>query len=133
VSAPDLIRRLHALGCPVIARQVAEAPLHRRPGATVGGRGRRHWSGRGPAPGTPHAPAPTIEQTQWFERHAAFVSVALVGDLLSHPLRRARLARDVLHDRHGVLADERDRRRLGSDAVARDAAWSFGWTPALRF
>src|SRR4029450_8247553 len=51
----------------------------------------------------------------------------------AHALRRSRLARDVLHDRHGTLADERARRRLGGDAVARDAAWSFGWTPALRF
>jgi hypothetical protein len=32
------------------------------------------------------------------------------------------LARDVLHDRHGTLTDERDRHRLGADAVVRGAA-----------
>jgi hypothetical protein len=28
----------------------------------------------------------------------------------------------VYHDRDGALADERDRHRMGADAVARDAA-----------
>jgi hypothetical protein len=32
------------------------------------------------------------------------------------------LARDVLHDRDGALAYERDRHRVGTDALARDAA-----------
>ena len=32
------------------------------------------------------------------------------------------MARDVLHDGHGALADERDRHRVGAHAVARDAA-----------
>ena len=41
-----------------------------------------------------------------------------------HPLRRPRL--DVLHDRHGALADERDGHRVGADAVACDATGSVG-------
>ena len=40
--------------------------------------------------------------------------------------RRARLARDVLHDRDGALADERDGHRVGAHAVARDAAGGVG-------
>ena len=35
---------------------------------------------------------------------------------------RARLARDVLHDRNGALAHERDRHRVGANAVAGDQA-----------
>jgi hypothetical protein len=41
-------------------------------------------------------------------------------------VRRARLARDVLHDRDGALADERDGHRVGAHAVARDAAGGVG-------
>jgi hypothetical protein len=37
-------------------------------------------------------------------------------------VRRKRLARDILHDRHGALADERDRHWMGAHAVACDAA-----------
>jgi hypothetical protein len=33
---------------------------------------------------------------------------------------------DVLHDRHGALADERDRHRVGTQAVTRDAACGVG-------
>src|SRR4029450_9954771 len=40
--------------------------------------------------------------------------------------RRPRLARDVLHDRHGALAHERDRHRLGAHAGARGAAGGVG-------
>jgi hypothetical protein len=36
------------------------------------------------------------------------------------------LARDVLHDRDGALADERDWHRVGADALARDAAGGVG-------
>ncbi len=36
------------------------------------------------------------------------------------------MARDVLHDRDGGLADERDRHRVGAHAVARDAAGGMG-------
>jgi hypothetical protein len=36
-------------------------------------------------------------------------------------VRRTRLARDVLHDRHGALAHERDGLRVGAHAVARRA------------
>jgi hypothetical protein len=39
----------------------------------------------------------------------------------THPLRRARLARDVLHDRDGALTRERDGHRVGAHALARDA------------
>jgi len=39
---------------------------------------------------------------------------------------REGLARDLLHDRHGALADERDRHRVGAHAVARDAAGGVG-------
>ncbi len=38
------------------------------------------------------------------------------------PLRREGLARDLLHDRDGALADERDGHRMGAYAVARDAS-----------
>ena len=44
----------------------------------------------------------------------------------AHAVRRARLARDVLHDRDGALADERDGHRMGAHAVARDAAGGVG-------
>jgi hypothetical protein len=44
----------------------------------------------------------------------------------AHALRRARLAGDVLHDRHGALADERDGHRVGAHAVASDAASGVG-------
>jgi hypothetical protein len=37
----------------------------------------------------------------------------------AHALRRARLARDVLHDGDGALGDERDRLGVGADTVAR--------------
>src|SRR5262245_43385619 len=47
-------------------------------------------------------------------------------DLQLHPVRRARLARDVLHDGHGTLSNERDRHRVGAYAVARDAAGGVG-------
>ena len=36
------------------------------------------------------------------------------------------LARDVLHDRDGTLAHERDGHRMGAHAVARDAAGGVG-------
>jgi hypothetical protein len=36
------------------------------------------------------------------------------------------VARDVLHDGHGALADERDWHRVGAHAVARDAAGGVG-------
>jgi hypothetical protein len=39
---------------------------------------------------------------------------------------RARLARDVLHDRHGAFADQCDRDRVGAHAVAHDAAGGVG-------
>ena len=39
---------------------------------------------------------------------------------------RPRLARDVLHDRHGALANEPDGHRVGPNAVARDAAAAWG-------
>jgi len=40
----------------------------------------------------------------------------------THAVRRPRLARDLLHDRHGELTDERDRHRVGANALARHAA-----------
>jgi hypothetical protein len=47
-------------------------------------------------------------------------------------LRRARLAGDLLHDRDGALADERDRHRVGAHALARDAAGSVGCTQSVQ-
>jgi len=44
----------------------------------------------------------------------------------AHPVRREGLARDLLHDGHGALADERDRHWMGAHAVARDAAGGVG-------
>jgi hypothetical protein len=38
----------------------------------------------------------------------------------------SRLAHDVLPDRDGALPDERERHRMGADAVARDAAGGVG-------
>jgi len=43
---------------------------------------------------------------------------------------RARLAGDVLHDRDGALADERDGHRVGAHALARDAAGGVGGAEA---
>ena len=42
------------------------------------------------------------------------------------------LAGDLLHDRHGALADERDRHWLGTHAVARDAARGVGGVDWIR-
>jgi len=36
----------------------------------------------------------------------------------THAIRREGLARDLLHDRDGALADERDRHWLGAHAVS---------------
>jgi hypothetical protein len=44
--------------------------------------------------------------------------------MLTCPLPRR--ACDLLHDRDGALADERDRHRMGAHAVARDAAGGVG-------
>ena len=44
----------------------------------------------------------------------------------THPLRRTGLASDVLHDRDGALAHERDGHRMGAHAVARDTAGGVG-------
>jgi len=42
----------------------------------------------------------------------------------AHAVRRARLARNVLHERDGALGDQRHRHRLGAHAVARGSgAW----------
>jgi hypothetical protein len=46
------------------------------------------------------------------------------------PVRRARLARDLLHDRDGALAHERDGHRVGAHALARDAAGGVGGVEA---
>jgi hypothetical protein len=43
-----------------------------------------------------------------------------------HPVRRPRVARDVLHDREGALARERDRNGVGAHALARDTAGGVG-------
>jgi hypothetical protein len=48
----------------------------------------------------------------------------------SGPVRRARLARDVLYDGDGTLAHERDRHRMGAHAVARDSAGGVGGVDA---
>src|SRR4030095_10964839 len=50
----------------------------------------------------------------------------------TRPVRRARLARDVLHDRDGTFADERDRHRVGAHTVAGDAARGVGSTQEVR-
>jgi hypothetical protein len=42
--------------------------------------------------------------------------------LAGHRTFPTRVAGDVLHDRHGTLAYQRDRNGLGVDAVARNAA-----------
>src|SRR5439155_14212426 len=44
----------------------------------------------------------------------------------THPLRRERLARDVLHDWDGALSHEYDGHGVGANAVARDAAGGVG-------
>src|SRR5437660_1310540 len=46
------------------------------------------------------------------------------------PVRRTRLARDVLHGRDGALADERDRHWVGADAVARGPGRGVGGAAA---
>ena len=40
------------------------------------------------------------------------------------------MARHLLHDRDGALADERDMQRVGAHAVARDTAGGVGGTEA---
>src|SRR2546426_1789023 len=44
----------------------------------------------------------------------------------AHPVRRARLARDLLPGWHGALAHERDGHRMGAHALARGAAGGVG-------
>ena len=44
-----------------------------------------------------------------------------------------KLARDLLHDRDGALADERDRHRVGAHAVARDTAGGMGGVDTSRY
>jgi hypothetical protein len=44
----------------------------------------------------------------------------------AHPVRRARLARHVLHDGDGALDHQRDRVSVGAHAVPRDAAGGVG-------
>src|SRR5207245_1933182 len=51
----------------------------------------------------------------------------------THAVRREGMARDVLHNRDGALADERDRDRMGAHAVARDAARGVGRAQASRW
>jgi hypothetical protein len=46
------------------------------------------------------------------------VGMAHQGFDLQLSVRRARLTRDLLHDRDGALADERDRHRVGAHAGA---------------
>jgi len=60
-------------------------------------------------------------------RSAAF-SMASSGGVRppTHAVRREGMARDVLYDGHGALADERDRHQVGTHAVARDAAGGVG-------
>jgi hypothetical protein len=58
-------------------------------------------------------------------RSAAFHGL-IRGSPPTHPVRRARLARDLLHDGDGTLANERDGHRVGADAVAGDAAGGEG-------
>ena len=48
------------------------------------------------------------------------------------PVRRARLARDLLHDRDGALTHERDGHGVGTDALARDAAGGVGGATQAR-
>ena len=54
--------------------------------------------------------------------------VSRIGYLVlsPHAVRRQGMARDLLHDRNGALADERDRHRMGAHAVARGAAGGVG-------
>ena len=48
----------------------------------------------------------------------------------AHAVRREGLVRDVLHDRDGALAHERDAHRMGAHAVARDTASGLGGAQA---
>jgi hypothetical protein len=54
------------------------------------------------------------------------------SSLYSHAVRREGLARDVLRDRGGALADERDGHRMGAHALARDAAGGVGGVEEAR-
>src|SRR5712664_4071778 len=50
----------------------------------------------------------------------------------THPLRRARLASNLLHDRDGALAHERGGHWVGAHAVARDTAGGVGGAEEAR-
>jgi len=81
-------------------------------------------------------PRPSYDRSLWALRTwldswsgigQVVVGMARQGyDLQTHALRRARLARDLLHDRGGILADERDGHRMGAHALACDAAGGVG-------
>ena len=65
------------------------------------------------------------------ERRAGIGHVAVGMTRQGYDLQLTRyeergLARDLLHDRDGALADERDRHRVGAHAVAADAARGVG-------
>jgi hypothetical protein len=58
---------------------------------------------------------------------SAFVTLLRESSLTARVSSRSDpLAGDVLHDRDGALADERDGHRMGAHAVARDAAGGVG-------
>jgi hypothetical protein len=59
-------------------------------------------------------------------RHVAVGMHRRGYDLQFDSVRRARMARDLLHDRDGTFADERNGHRMGAHAVARGAARGAG-------
>jgi len=66
----------------------------------------------------------------WLDSWTGIGHVAVGMHRQGYDLQRSRLAGDVLHDRDGAFADERDGHRVGADAVARDAAGGVGGVEA---
>jgi hypothetical protein len=62
----------------------------------------------------------------WLDSWSGIGHVAVGMARPTHPLRRTRVGRDLLYERDGALADERDGHRVGAHAVARGAAGGVG-------
>jgi hypothetical protein len=79
-------------------------------------------------------PRPSYDRSLWALRTwlDSWSGVGHVAVGMAHqgyaadPVRRARVARDLLHNRDGALADQCDGHRMGADALARNVAGGVG-------
>jgi hypothetical protein len=100
-------------------KETEQAVLHEMVHIVTGGASSTRLR-RAPSPVVRPFPLGAPDMARLLVRHRTGCSRHGAPGLRSpaHALRRARLARDLLHDRDGTLADERDGHRMGADAVA---------------